>query len=173
MGASLDLVAVGDVSGAALEGVAARLRKYGFEPARKEQDERVLALLGPGSTTLQAQSAIVALRGGRAKHTLGITEVELKDGARPFVYGLGEVNGSTAVFSLAQFRRGGLSLDTMLDRFCAAVLHELAHNVGMVHCRNKGCIMHATHEPSALRQMEMFFCPSCTAQWNRRIRAGR
>jgi archaemetzincin len=173
MGASLDLVPIGSVSEAALEGVAARLRAYGFEPARKAPDERVSTLLGPGSTSLQAQSAIAALRGGRAKHTLGITEVELKDGSRPFVYGLGEVNGSTAVFSLAQFRRGGLSVDTMLDRFCAAVLHEVAHNVGMVHCRNKGCIMQAAHEPVALRQMEMFFCPSCTAQWNRRIRASR
>jgi archaemetzincin len=173
MGASLDIVPIGDVSEAALEGVAARLRNCGFDPSRKEPGERVRTLLGPGSTTLQAQSAIAALRGGRAKHTLGITEVELKDGARPFVYGLGEMNGSTAVFSLAQFRRGGLSLGTMLDRFCAAVLHELAHNLGMVHCRNKGCIMHAAHEPAALRQLEMFFCPSCTAQWNRRIRAAR
>ena len=171
MGASLDLIPIGSVDEPTMGGVAARLGREGFATARREPSELVATLLGPNSRTLQARSAVAALRGGRAKHTLGITEVELADGGRPFVYGMGEVNGGCAVFSLAQFRRGGLSGDTVLDRFCAAVLHELAHNLGMVHCRTKGCLMHATHEPAALRQLELSFCAPCRQQWRRRIRA--
>ena len=171
MGAALDLVPIGEVDSDSLRGVADRLGKQGFEPALRAPAEGVRALLGPGATRLQAQLAIPALRAHKGAHVLGVTEVELSDGLRPFVFGMGEVNGRCAVFSLAQFRRGGLAGGQTLDRYCAAVLHEFAHNVGMVHCRNKGCLMHATHEPAALRQLDLSFCPSCRREWLRRIRA--
>jgi archaemetzincin len=164
-------VAIGPVADATMEGVARRLAAEGFAPSRHAPTAAVEALAAPGLARMQAASAIEALRSLKGPHVLGITETELSDGARPVVYGLGEVNGRCAVFSLAQFRRGGLSDEAGLDRFCAAVLHELAHNVGMVHCRSKGCLMHATHEPAALRQLDLSFCASCRAQWRRRIRA--
>lgn len=172
MGAPLDLVAIGSVSPSVMDGVAARLSKQGFDTAVRAGGEAVQLLAGPRTKTLQAQTALSALRREPGKQTFGVTEIELNDPGHPFVYGMGELNGRASVFSLSQFRRGGLDEETLLDRFCAAALHELAHNVGMEHCRNKGCLMHSTHEPAAYRQLDMKFCASCSAMWRRRIRAG-
>ncbi len=171
MGAALDIVGIGPVQPAVLAGAARRLSGHGFAARVREGGPAVRALVGPGLARLQAQSAIPALRQEKGDLVLGITELEVTDGVREWVYGMSEMNGRCAVFSAKPFRRGGLSGERVLDKLCAAVLHELAHNLGMVHCRSKGCLMHATHEPAAMRQLELSFCPRCNAQWRRRIRA--
>ncbi len=162
---------IGPVERTVLEGVASRLGAHGFDPRVAAGGPAVQALVGPGMRTLQALNALPALRKERGDFILGLTEFEVTDGVKPWVYGMGEVNGRCAVFSAKPFRRGGLPAERVLDQLAAAVLHELAHNVGMVHCRTKGCLMHATHEPAAMRQLSLTFCASCGREWRRRTRA--
>jgi hypothetical protein len=173
MGPGLRIVGIGAVDAPLLGGLGARLAKHGFEPTVGAAGPAVEALVGPGMRRLQALSALPALRKEPGDHVLGITEFEVTDGVKEWVYGMGEVNGRSAVFSVKPFRGGGLDGQRTLDRLAAAILHELAHNVGMVHCRNKGCLMHATHEPSAMRQLDLAFCASCDRTWHRRIRAAK
>jgi predicted Zn-dependent protease len=168
----LDLVPLGDIDRRVVEGVGRRLARHGFDPRVVEGGPSVDALVAPGTTRLQALMVLPALERARADHVLALTDLALTDGAKPWIYGMGEMNGRAAVFSTAPFRRGGLTQEVFLDRLSAAVLHELAHNVGMVHCRTRGCLMHATHEPAALRQLDLSFCGPCERTWRRRIRAG-
>jgi predicted Zn-dependent protease len=170
MGPGLRIVGVGAVEAPVLEGVGSRLAKHGFEPTVAAGGPAVAALAGPGMRRLQALLALPALRKEPGDHVLGLTEFEVTDGVKEWVYGMGEVNGRAAVFSVKPFRAGGLDGERTLDRLAAAILHELAHNVGMVHCRNKGCLMHATHEPAAMRQLDLSFCASCEGSWKRRLR---
>jgi hypothetical protein len=138
-----------------LEGLARRLGRHGFAPRLQEPSVALSAAFDRRLPRLQALPLLVHLRKERADHVLGVTDLALTDGVREWVYGLG----------------GGLSGEVFLDRLSAALLHELAHNVGMVHCRNGGCLMHATHEPARMRQLELAFCASCDATWRRRIQA--
>jgi archaemetzincin len=167
----LDLVALGAVDRAVLVGVGDRLARHGFDPRVVAGGPAVRALVAPGATRLQALMVLPALKKERGDHVLALTDLELTDGVRPWVYGMGEINGRCAVFSTTPFRTGGLSAEKLLDRLSAAILHELAHNVGMVHCRTKGCLMHATHSPAAMRQLDLSFCEACDRSWRRRIRA--
>ncbi len=167
----LEVVAIGPVDLAVLAGVGRRLEGHGFLTRTVAGGEALHALVGPGMVRLQALSAIPALRREKGDFVLGLTDFEVTDGVKPWVYGMGEVNGRCAVFSTKPFRQGGLSMEALLDQLSAAVVHELAHNVGMVHCRKPECLMHATHEPAAMRQLKRRFCESCERQWLRRIRA--
>ncbi len=166
----LEVLAIGPVDPTILEGVGRRLEGHGFRARTVPGGAGVRSLVGPGMVRLQALSAIPALRQERGDFVLGLTDFEVTDGVKPWVYGMGEVNGRCAVFSTKPFRQGGLSSETLLDQLSGAVVHELAHNVGMVHCRKPACLMHATHEPAAMRQLERRFCDSCEQQWLRRIR---
>ncbi|HKZ59722.1 MAG TPA: hypothetical protein VJ547_07740 [Candidatus Thermoplasmatota archaeon] len=167
----LQVVAIGAVDPGVLSGVGSRLEDHGFAARTVEGGKAVRALVGPGMTRLQALNAIPALRREGGDFVLGLTDLEVTDGVKPWVYGMGELNGRCAVFSTRPFRQGGLSSEAFLDQLSAAVVHELAHNVGIVHCRKRDCLMHATHEPAAMRQLERKFCESCERQWLRRIRA--
>jgi len=172
MAPSLDIVAVGPVDRSVLDGLGARLGRHGFLPRVTPASAALRGAYDARLPRLQALPILAQLRKERGDHVLAITDIALTDGTREWVYGLGEINGRTAVFSTEPFRRGGLTGEEFLDRMSAAVLHELAHNVGMVHCRNRGCLMNATHEPAAMRQLDLAFCPSCDRMWRRRIRAG-
>ena len=167
----LEVVAIGPVDPAILEGVGRRLEGHGFLARTVPGGDAVRTLVGPAMVRLQALSAIPALRREKGDFVLGLTDLDVTDGLKPWVYGMGEVNGRCAVFSTKPFSQGGLSSGAFLDQLSAAVVHELAHNVGLVHCRKRECLMHATHEPAAMRQLERKFCESCERQWLRRIRA--
>lgn len=170
----LTVLAIGPVDRAVLEGVRARLAEHGFDAKVAEGGPALRALVGPGMRRLQAPNALPALKREAGNFVLGVTELELTDGVKEWVYGMGEVNGRCAVFSTKPFRQGGLPRDRFLDQLAAAILHELAHNLGMVHCRTKGCLMHATHEPAAMRQLTLTFCEPCLRSWRvRRSRARR
>lgn len=170
---SLDLIPVGPVEGSVLDGLRLRLGRHGFTPRVSQPNAALSGAFDARLPRLQAVPIIAQLRKGGGDHVLGITDKALTDGVREWVYGLGEVNGRAAVFSTEPFRRGGLSQESFLDRMSAAVLHELAHNVGMVHCRNRGCLLNATHEPAAMRQLELAFCGDCERSFRRRIRVRR
>lgn len=169
---ALEVVAIGPVDPAVLAGVGRRLEGHGFSARTVKGGEGVGALVGPGMSRLQALSAIPALRREKGDFVLGLTDLDVTDGVKPWVYGMGELNGRCAVFSTKPFRQGGLSSEAFLDQLSAAIVHELAHNVGIVHCRKRDCLMHATHEPAAMRQLPRRLCESCERQWRRRIRAG-
>lgn len=172
--APLRVIPIGTLPAGAAAGLAARLGEHGFDASVEEAPgPRVAALVGAGQERLDAHFALSALRAERAGRVLGLAGVELKADTQPLVYGLAEVNGRTAVFSTRPFWGGGLAAEESIDRLAAAVLHELAHTLGMVHCRNRGCLMNATHEPAVMRQLTPRFCQACARSWELRVRRTR
>ncbi len=169
MASPLRIVPIGPLPAGAGEGLAARLATHGFDATvARAPGPQVASLVRPGQDRLDAHFALAALRREPAPRVLGLTALELKEDSRPTVYGLAELNGRVAVFSTHPFFRGGLAPAEAADRLAGAVLHELAHTFGMVHCRNHGCLMNATHEPASLRRLQPTFCDSCRRSWKSR-----
>ena len=173
MSRELFVLPIGELPPGAATGLAKRLEGHGFAAKVGRADgEAFRFLIPPNSSKVNALFAIEALRREGGDSVLGLCALPLTDGRREWVYGLGEMNGRVSVFSIEPFQRGGLSLEEALNQLAPAVLHELAHNLGMVHCRRKGCLMHATHEPAAMRQLPQGFCEVCRALWMSRLRRG-
>ena len=173
MARELFVLPIGQLPPGAAAGLAKRLEAHGFAAAVGRADgEAFHSLIPSNSSKVNAMFAIEALRREGGDSVLGLCALPLTDGRREWVYGLGEMNGRVSVFSIKPFRRGGLSLEEALNQLAPAVLHELAHNFGMVHCRRKGCLMHATHEPAAMRQLPQDFCEVCRPLWMSRLRRG-
>jgi predicted Zn-dependent protease len=150
------------------------LAAHGFAASVEDAPgPRVQSLVSAGQGRLDAHFALAALRQQRPGRVLGLAGVDLKEDTRPLVYGLAEVNGRVAVFSAKPFFDRGLGPQESLDRLAGAVLHELAHTFGMVHCRSRGCLMNATHEPAVLRRLDPRFCASCQRSWRLRIDRAR
>jgi predicted Zn-dependent protease len=167
--APLCIVPIGPLPAGAGEGLAARLEAHGFDTSlASAAGPQVASLVRPGQERLDAHFALAALRQEPSPRVLGLTALELKDHKRPTVYGLAELNGRVAVFSTNPFFHRGLPPAEATDRLAGAVLHELAHTFGMVHCRNRGCLMNATHEPASLRRLHPTFCDSCSRSWKSR-----
>ena len=174
MAPRLRIVPIGQLPDGAAEGLAASLSAFGFSAEVSAGAPRgVAALLSPGQKVLDGNFALAALRRDFTDRVLGLCALPLRDDTRPWVYGLAEVNGRAAVFSTDTFYRGGLSPAESVERLSGAVLHELSHTLGMVHCRQRGCLMSATHEPSAMRRLAPRFCENCTRQWKARLGALR
>jgi len=172
--APLRVVPIGPLPAGAAEGLATRLGEHGFAVSvEATPSPRIASLVAPAQERLDAHFALAALRREPSSRVLGLTAAELKDDSRPTMYGLAEMNGRVAVFSTRPFYQGGLSPAEALDRLTAAVLHELAHTLGMVHCRHRGCLMNATHEPAVLRRLQPRFCDACAGQWSPRVARSR
>ncbi|MCH7945816.1 MAG: hypothetical protein IIC73_07365, partial [Armatimonadetes bacterium] len=50
------------------------------------------------------------------------------------VFGLGRVNGSSAVVSTFRLNRDGVSEEQFQERLYKVVVHEYGHTVGLPHC---------------------------------------
>ncbi|MBU1275748.1 MAG: peptidase M54 [Proteobacteria bacterium] len=97
-----------------------------------------------------------------------------KDLCLPFLtYVLGEsqLGGRAAVMSLHRLSDGEgggrTTRHLMLERAAKVGLHEIAHVLGLEHCRAAGCLMKFSAGPAGLDRLRMGFCPVCQRELTR------
>lgn len=96
---------------------------------------------------------------------VGITQVDLFIPVLTFVFGEAQLSGPAALVSTHRLHNTFYGLpenDNLLyERLLKEVLHELGHTMGLVHCRDYRCVMHASTyvEDSDIKQAR--FCKEC------------
>lgn len=82
--------------------------------------------------------------------------------------------GRAAVMSLHRLSEGAgegggrAPRHMMLERAAKVGLHEVAHVLGLEHCRTAGCLMRFSAGLTILDRLKMGFCPACQRDLTRR-----
>lgn len=81
------------------------------------------------------------------------------------VFGEAQVNGKAAVMSLHRLQRGPdgrkAASSLFLERLAKIAVHEIAHVLGLTHCRIPHCIMAYALDLEFLDGVRLAFCPDC------------
>lgn len=110
---------------------------------------------------------------------LGITSVDLFLPILKYVFGLSEVGGRSAVISThrlrPEFYQEQPDIPRLLERVEKTAVHEVAHLVGLTHCRDLGCVMHASTIIQHTDAKGPTLCPTCLEllRWELRQRVPR
>lgn len=85
-----------------------------------------------------------------------------------YVLGESQLGGRAAVMSLhrlAEGEGGGMApRHVLLERAAKVGLHEIAHVLGLEHCRTAGCLMRFSAGLASLDRLNLGFCPACEGQ---------
>jgi archaemetzincin len=99
---------------------------------------------------------------------IAITSQDLCLPILTYVFGEARVGGHLAVGSLFRIARnpdGSRAPQALLyDRLTKVVLHEVAHALGLEHCRVEGCLMGFSAGIEHLDALTLTFCPACTRE---------
>jgi len=96
---------------------------------------------------------------------IGITQLDLYVPILKYVFGLALMEGQCAVISLhrlyPRFYDQPLDHDLLMNRVEKTVFHELGHSFGLIHCRDRRCVMYPSTriEDTDLKQPD--FCLTC------------
>jgi archaemetzincin len=106
-----------------------------------------------------------------ALRVLGITALDLFIPIFTYVFGLAQIGGRGAVVSTFRLDPANQGLPLEFDLFhCRiekTVIHELAHMIGMTHCRNRQCVLFSSSQVEDTDRKKVDFCPTCQIlfQW--------
>ena len=82
-----------------------------------------------------------------------------------FIFGQAQLNGQTALISLARLRQSFYSLPSnpslLQDRICKEAIHELGHTFGLTHCLDIRCVMSLSTSIEHVDIKRDNFCTSC------------
>jgi archaemetzincin len=82
-----------------------------------------------------------------------------------FVYGLAQLGGRVAVFSLARLRQEFYGLppnrELLVERAAKEALHESGHLFGLVHCADRNCAMSLATDIGRIDDRQAAFCVAC------------
>ncbi|MBI4345975.1 MAG: hypothetical protein HY553_03925 [Elusimicrobia bacterium] len=71
-----------------------------------------------------------------------------------FLFGLGSRQGRVAVAASARFGEGA----PLAERTAKAAIHETGHALGLIHCRNEGCVMLYSNDLVSFYRKGTSFC---------------
>lgn len=102
--------------------------------------------------------------------SLIIVEFDLFIPIFTFVFGEAQLNGNNAIVSLCrlheEFYSGKTNNELLFERTMKEVYHELGHTFGLVHCRDWGCVMHASAGIAEVDIKGSYFCDECSKKLN-------
>ena len=97
---------------------------------------------------------------------IGVTTVDLYVPILQFVFGLAQIEGKCSIVSLhrlyPQFYSRPPDPDLLLKRVEKTVLHELGHTFGIIHCRDRRCVMYSSTRIEDTDFKQPIFCPTCS-----------
>ena len=100
-----------------------------------------------------------------AMKILGIVDRDLCIPILTFVFGEAQLDGTASVVGLARLRQEfhGLPPDGRIffDRLCKESLHELGHTFGLIHCRDRECVMSLANTIRDVDRKSADFCEEC------------
>jgi archaemetzincin len=108
-----------------------------------------------------------ALSGGIEADTrrLGLLAGDLCLPILTYVFGEAQVNGRAAVVSLRRLKHGHdgqrAPAHLLLERLAKVAVHEMAHVLGLKHCRFPRCLMSFSLGLEQLDALPLRFCPDC------------
>ena len=96
---------------------------------------------------------------------LAVTKVDLYVPILKYVYGLAQIDGRCALVSLhrlcPRFYNQLPDPALLLERTEKTVLHELGHTFGLIHCRDRRCVMYSSTRIEDTDLKEIDFCSTC------------
>jgi len=103
----------------------------------------------------------------RGVRIVGLTRVDLFIPVLTFVFGQAQLGGAGAIVSTHRLRHEfyGLPPDQagLLDRTVKEIVHEVGHTLGLVHCADYACVMHAATYVEDVDLKSRRFCLNCRA----------
>lgn len=96
---------------------------------------------------------------------LGVTACDLYVPVLTFVFGEAQLEGSSAVVSMARLKDEFYGLpprpDLLHERLLKEAVHELGHTFGLRHCSDWQCVMSSSHAVERLDIKSVEFCAAC------------
>ncbi len=143
---------------------------FGFDAVRHtsfpEPDFAFDVRRGQYSSTLILQN-LTKVCPPDAVRFLAMTEADLFIPMVTFVFGQAQLSGKVALVSLARLSQDFYGLpgnnDLKIHRAWKEVAHELGHTFGLVHCRDRSCIMSLSTEILQIDLKSEDFCQGCWA----------
>lgn len=97
---------------------------------------------------------------------LAVTQRDLYSPIFSYLYGEAQLNGTAALMSLyrlrPEFYRLPSDRDLFLSRCEKQAIHEIGHTFGLVHCKDKNCVMYPSSSINDTDVKSNSLCPVCT-----------
>jgi archaemetzincin len=105
---------------------------------------------------------------------LGVTEVDIYADNLNFVFGEAELFGRKALISLARLKPEFYELppnkEILKIRALKEAMHEIGHVLGLMHCKNKRCVMSFSNSIIDVDYKDWRYCKECLKKlWDRGI----
>lgn len=164
------IAVLGVVDGGAIDSMEIALwQTYGFDVRRlPPQDEPWFAF---DSQRAQHNSVLLLRRLVQqvpvdAIKLLGVTEKDLFIPMLSFVFGQAQLNGSSAVVSLARLRQEAYGLPfhggLLVSRAAKEAVHEVGHTFGLTHCADTTCPMALSNNVRQVDTKGEELCRNCS-----------
>jgi archaemetzincin len=133
---------------------AARSLAYAYDPIREQFDSPMLL------------ARLKKVKRERGDKLLGVVDVDLFSTGFDYVYGEADVAEGIATLSLARLHPefAGETPDREIfeERAVKEGVHELGHLFGLLHCRDKKCVMRFCPNPEYVDEKPRNICPRCS-----------
>jgi len=101
----------------------------------------------------------------KAKHVLGVAELDLYVPNLNFVFGEAQCLGRAALISLfrlkPEFYGAQSNRELFLERALKEAVHEIGHTLGLGHCKNSFCVMFFSNSIKDTDEKRAEFCEQC------------
>ncbi len=126
--------------------------RHAWNEARQQLDARALL------------ERIFRRRSVDAHVELMLTDVDIYEGERPYVFGLGSLTDRVAVISTSRIHG---SANQISERVVKLVRHEVGHAMGLPHHEDRSCVMRSDPTVASLDTAPLTLCESCRMRFGR------